>query len=327
MVFLLQRLADWALAASALGFLFGVLACRGERTRGWGAWLLVALILGLGAGADALAILPGRSGFWLEAGLIVLGSHALGCGLGCLGARLFRPRALQGSARQGALVAEGEQAAPFEASVAASSAPHAAPVDASESPAPAQSQEEFAPAASGDARAAIAASASAMLPEEHLERAQGMPGRPFAEAIVAGAKAEVDEPWAEQARLLAQGRGLGYDGGRNTLAGAPEGASGDRAPEFIAPQANDALYPGKRPRGTLSPPARGADDLTRIAGVDHATASHLQGLGIWTFDQISAWSADEARWVEFYLAAPGRARREKWLEQAGDLAVRAALIN
>ncbi len=82
---------------------------------------------------------------------------------------------------------------------------------------------------------------------------------------------------------------------------------------------SNSFYPGQRPPGVAVAPESGADDLTRIAGIDAAAERRLHGLGIWTFAQIAAWTADQTRWVEFYLAEPGRAGRENWREQAGKL--------
>jgi predicted flap endonuclease-1-like 5' DNA nuclease len=91
-------------------------------------------------------------------------------------------------------------------------------------------------------------------------------------------------------------------------------------PQVVAPQANDRLYPGERPLGLLAPPHGEGDDIQRMAGVGVVTAKRLNQLGIWTFRQIAAWSQDNERWVDSYLASPGRVAREQWREQAATLA-------
>ena len=88
----------------------------------------------------------------------------------------------------------------------------------------------------------------------------------------------------------------------------------DATPE----QKADAV--GKRPVGLDAARAGQADDLTRIRGIDPANGQSLNGLGIYHFDQIAAWSRDEITWVGTYLAFPGRIDREDWVGQAKALA-------
>ncbi|WP_296707120.1 hypothetical protein [Rhodoblastus sp.] len=170
-------------------------------------------------------------------------------------------------------------------------------------------------------------------------------------AIRLGRGSAVVAYWAAQARLLAHGVETDYarerlahaganardSGERSAHAGASEGASRDGGqpesldegtaqflsaalPQVVAPQANDRLYPGERPLGLLAPPHGEGDDIQRMAGVGVVTAKRLNQLGIWTFRQIAAWSLDNERWVDSYLASPGRVAREQWREQAATLA-------
>ena len=46
----------------------------------------------------------------------------------------------------------------------------------------------------------------------------------------------------------------------------------------------------------------------------------LNGLGVFHFDQIAAWTRAEIRWVGTYLSFPGRIDRENWQAQAAVLA-------
>jgi predicted flap endonuclease-1-like 5' DNA nuclease len=77
---------------------------------------------------------------------------------------------------------------------------------------------------------------------------------------------------------------------------------------------------GSRPAGLDAPRGGRADDLKRIRGIGKQNEGRLHGLGIWHFDQIAAWSAEEAKWVGSYLAFPGRIEREDWINQAKELA-------
>jgi predicted flap endonuclease-1-like 5' DNA nuclease len=105
---------------------------------------------------------------------------------------------------------------------------------------------------------------------------------------------------------------------------APTPAPAPAAPAPV-PAAAPAIegqdkVPGKRPPGFVSPRGGKADDLKRIRGIGKQNEGRLHGLGIWHFDQVSKWSADEALWVGSYLAFPGRIEREEWIRQASVLA-------
>jgi NADH-quinone oxidoreductase subunit E len=94
------------------------------------------------------------------------------------------------------------------------------------------------------------------------------------------------------------------------IAGALAALPKDATPE----QKADAV--GKRPQGLDSARAGQPDDLTRIKGIGPGNSQRLNGLGIYHFDQIAAWTRDEITWVGTYLAFPGRIDREGWVGQA-----------
>ena len=62
------------------------------------------------------------------------------------------------------------------------------------------------------------------------------------------------------------------------------------------------------------------DDLKLINGVGPKIEGQLNGLGIWTFAQIAAWTDIEQSWVDGYLRFRGRIRRDDWVRQADALA-------
>ena len=68
-----------------------------------------------------------------------------------------------------------------------------------------------------------------------------------------------------------------------------------------------------------APPSEGADDLTLISGVGPKLVAVLNELGIYRFDQISAWSEAQIAWVDARLKFKGRIAREGWIEQAKTL--------
>ncbi|MCJ2056276.1 NADH-quinone oxidoreductase subunit NuoE [Methylobacterium sp. J-048] len=87
----------------------------------------------------------------------------------------------------------------------------------------------------------------------------------------------------------------------------------DASPE----QKADAV--GTRPPGLDAARAGQPDDLTRIKGIGPGNSQRLNGLGIYHFDQVAAWTRDEITWVGTYLAFPGRIDRENWVGQAQTL--------
>jgi NADH-quinone oxidoreductase subunit E len=62
------------------------------------------------------------------------------------------------------------------------------------------------------------------------------------------------------------------------------------------------------------------DDLKRITGIGPKLEAVLNGLGVWTYGQIAAWSPQEIAWVDDYLAFKGRIGRDDWIGQAAKLA-------
>ena len=78
---------------------------------------------------------------------------------------------------------------------------------------------------------------------------------------------------------------------------------------------------GVAPEGLLSAPRTGGkDNLTRIKGVGVKIDEALNGIGIYHFDQIAAWTEENMAWADSQLAFPGRAKRDDWVGQAKLLA-------
>ncbi|MFK4824058.1 hypothetical protein ACI0FM_04555 [Paenochrobactrum sp. BZR 588] len=61
------------------------------------------------------------------------------------------------------------------------------------------------------------------------------------------------------------------------------------------------------------------DDLLKIKGIGPTLQSKLQALGIYHYEQLAAWDADNAIWIGKKLNFPGRVEREEWVEQAAAL--------
>ena len=71
----------------------------------------------------------------------------------------------------------------------------------------------------------------------------------------------------------------------------------------------------------LTAPRNGKkDNLTRIKGIGLKIEESLNDIGIYHFDQIAAWDAENIAWADSTLGFPGRAEREQWVTQAKALA-------
>jgi len=67
-------------------------------------------------------------------------------------------------------------------------------------------------------------------------------------------------------------------------------------------------------------PAGDADDLKKISGVGPVLEGKLNGLGIFTYAQVAAFSAEDIAKVDDALSFKGRIERDGWLAQAAELA-------
>lgn len=76
-----------------------------------------------------------------------------------------------------------------------------------------------------------------------------------------------------------------------------------------------------RPQGLDAARNNMPDDLRMIKGIGPGLQISLNKLGIFHFDQIAAWSADEVDWIDNNMAKfKGRATRDSWVKQAAKLA-------
>lgn len=95
-------------------------------------------------------------------------------------------------------------------------------------------------------------------------------------------------------------------------AAAPEPAP---APAAAAPSADGKPAALDAPRGGK------ADDLKMIKGIGPGLEKMLNGMGIYHFDQIAAWTPEEVAYMDANMPRfKGRASRDNWVEQARALA-------
>ena len=76
-----------------------------------------------------------------------------------------------------------------------------------------------------------------------------------------------------------------------------------------------------KPEMLSAPKAGGADDLKQIKGVGPKLEQLLHSMGVYHFDQIAGWTAEEIAWVDENLQGfKGRVSRDDWVAQARVLA-------
>lgn len=62
--------------------------------------------------------------------------------------------------------------------------------------------------------------------------------------------------------------------------------------------------------------AEAVDDLTKLVGVGPKLAASLAGLGVTSFAQIAAWTAEDVAKFDEALSLKGRVARDAWIAQA-----------
>jgi NADH-quinone oxidoreductase subunit E len=93
------------------------------------------------------------------------------------------------------------------------------------------------------------------------------------------------------------------------------------APAKAAPVKTAAAKVEAAPELLKKPRGGKGDDLKLIWGVGPALEKMLNGMGVWHFAQIAAWTAAELKWVDDRLEGfKGRAKRDEWIKQAKKLA-------
>jgi NADH-quinone oxidoreductase subunit E len=101
---------------------------------------------------------------------------------------------------------------------------------------------------------------------------------------------------------------------RSEVASAPAPTPQPK-PAPVTPAADEGAEPA------MLSEARGgaADDLKKIKGVGPKLEGILNGLGVYHFDQIAAWTEAEIIWVDDRLKFKGRIVRDGWIDQTKTL--------
>lgn len=97
----------------------------------------------------------------------------------------------------------------------------------------------------------------------------------------------------------------------------PEPASAEPALDF---EPERPRFGYGRPEALPAPRPEGKDNLRQIKGITPQLEASLNALGVFHFDQIAAWDQKAIVWLDHNLTLKGRIGREKWQEQARELA-------
>ncbi len=142
-----------------------------------------------------------------------------------------------------------------------------------------------------------------------------VPHQPAAEARKA-TEAEVALA-AEKERTAEVERKIETEEARQADAARPSPMPEPSAPGEVPTEVGE---PGQ-PARLDAPRSGGADDLKKIKGVGPKLEAMLNAHGIYHFDQIAAWGAEEVAWMDENLKGfRGRVSRDDWIAQARTLA-------
>ena len=316
----------WLLTVALIGVLVGWITYadipRGGWFEGWVKWAAIAFVIGLVVAV--LKLLPGEAGLWLEIALLVMFLYIVGCFLGgwlkSLWPKPARPRA-EDAAHD---VVTPDASAPVEADALTAQAEQerlaaeaAAKVEAERQAAAAQAEQDRLAA---EAAAKVEAERQAAAAQAEQERlAAEAAAKAEAERQAAAAQAEQERLAAEAAaKAEAERQAAAAQAEQDRLA-AEAASKAEAERQAVETGAEQDRLEGDRPPALAAP--RGAsDDLKLIRGIGPNNERILNGLGVYHFGQIAAWSPDHAAWIGHEMRFPGRIGHESWIPQAKLLA-------
>ena len=104
-------------------------------------------------------------------------------------------------------------------------------------------------------------------------------------------------------------------------ASTPTPGTAPAAAPAVAEAPEASAVPGTKPEFLTAARDSGPDDLKKIKGVGPKLEMLLHSMGVYHFDQVAAWTADEVAWVDDNLEGfKGRVSRDEWVAQAKALA-------
>lgn len=169
-----------------------------------------------------------------------------------------------------------------------------------------------APAGSGAAKASAPAPAALISTPAAAKPAAAKP---------ASAKPALAKPAA--AKPAAAKSAAAKPAATKPAAAKPAASKTAAAPKAAAPNAvakTAAPAPAQSAPAADKPATGTADNLRRLIGIGPVNEKLLKGLGVTSYAQIAAWTADDVNRIEEVLNFDGRIAREQWIEQAKLLA-------
>ena len=332
MAYLLSTFWFWILLALVLGLVVGAVTCRRDLEVNWRSLMPWLIAIGFGGLISVVKLLPDRIGYWFDLGMLMLGAYFIGCCIACLWRRYGTSEAT--TVAPSTVVSSGPSVASRIEPIM--TAPAAIPTrDVPVEPAVQGSGPDTAEPVE---EAITGLSAPRNGKADDLTQIYGID--PETQRKLNG----LGIYHYDQIASLTPGnrrwlfRQLGYEGrfpswwwrwryDAERLVGAAAAtpllaakpATASPAPASSTPTSEEG-FEGAKPAVLAAPRGGMADDLKRIRGIGKQNEGRLHGLGVWHFDQIAAWTADEVKWVGGYLAFPGRIEREDWQAQAKVLA-------
>jgi predicted flap endonuclease-1-like 5' DNA nuclease len=319
MLYLLQTLSSWWLAALALGVFVGFCARGARGAPGGSGWpTLVAYLFLLGAMAAATRLLPGRPGLWLETALLAFAAYGIGCGFGWLVGSLFGRSAR--ASPSGDIAAAATEVSSHASALAIDAPAEVAANVGAEDPPNLLAEPPVAPRPAPEP---LASSLTASPPPaedsprriqdaDRLTQIEGVGEEKSRKLHSLGVRrlAEIAAWTPEQARWI--GAEIGEPGVVER-----ENWTGQAA--LLARQGEGR--PGARPPATARPEnVADEDNLRLIRGIDPTVSHELHEIGVWRFSQIGAWTSDHLEWIEQHLRPLSPASARFWPQQARLLA-------
>lgn len=145
----------------------------------------------------------------------------------------------------------------------------------------------------------------------------------LASATVVPVNDDVKKPAAETATMTppAEPVPAKADNARSPQSSALRSPARQAQPKPVSPAPRNPRQNDKDRPALLKNARRGKPDkLASIDGIGSVIESKLYALGVFHYDQIARWSAEEASWISDEIGFAGRAVRENWVKQAAALA-------
>ncbi|CAA6818669.1 MAG: Unknown protein [uncultured Sulfurovum sp.] len=89
--------------------------------------------------------------------------------------------------------------------------------------------------------------------------------------------------------------------------------------EIEKKEAVPTLSDDDKPSFLSEPKEETPDKLSEIKGIGPVLEKKLNALGIYYFEQITAWTPKQEEWVSITLGFPKKVTREAWAKQAKEL--------